>query len=546
MDVVAPPQRVPVPSDPWISLGGWDYYFFAKFFLYFGGFIGFHFFPNLALALFLAISMRYGNWEKTRRLVMITLAMALFYYDTWLPPLSRLLSHAKDLSSFELSYLIELVGRFIHPWAIAGLLLLYGAYRFLKTQLRMTSFLALGMLATLLVSPGESTTMSPDRLAALGTQNTPRLSATQWSPPPPKEGDLVKVLDSFYASEADRWVNFTAPQSDDPPFDIVLLQVCSLSWDDLDYVGELGHPLMDQFDILFTDFNSASSYSGPAVLRLLRSSAGQPRHASLYGNPDSRAHTFDNLRRVGYETQWAMNHDGKFGNFLNDIRVNGGLKVSSFNPKSAAPYLTSFDGSRVLDDYSLLSKWWEQRLANPSARVAFFYNTISLHDGNRLDASRLNSLDSYRQRARKLLADISNFMALISASKRNVVVVFVPEHGASLRGDKMQIAGMREIPSYAISRVPVGVKLVGAARQGTGKPVSISNPSSYLALSQLLADLIARNPFRSEPLYLEEIARNLPVTGFVSENADTIVMRYGKQYFMQPKESTWVEYIPAR
>ena len=46
-------------------------------------------------------------------------------------------------------------------------------------------------------------------------------------------------------------------------------------------------------------------------------------------------------------------------------------------------------------------------------------------------------------------------MGELEASGRRAVVVLVPEHGAALRGDSAQIAGLREIPTPAITLVPV-------------------------------------------------------------------------------------------
>ncbi|MCR3901195.1 cellulose biosynthesis protein BcsG, partial [Klebsiella variicola] len=68
--------------------------------------------------------------------------------------------------------------------------------------------------------------------------------------------------------------------------------------------------------------------------------------------------------------------------------------------------------------------------------VALYYNTISLHDGNRVVGSALSSIDSYPQRATKLMNDVDRLSDLIAASGRRAVIVFVPEHGAALRGDK--------------------------------------------------------------------------------------------------------------
>jgi len=529
--------------NPWVTLGLWDAYFFAKFFLFFGNFIGFHFFANLAFAIFVAFPLQHKRWARLRQFVSVPAAISLFYYDTWLPPISRLWSHADDIGGFDAAYLLEIAGRFVNPWVIAGLVLLCAAYFFLRSRLRMTTFVIMGMLATQTPWLGlQSSNGTADFLASFKAQTGSTSNPVALQDLPPKDSDLSQILESFYAAEAQRSVAFTAPKAGDPPFDILVLQICSLSWDDLDFVKERENPLFAQFDLIFSNFNSATSYSGPAVLRLLRSSVGQQRHASLYERSDRAAQTFENLKQIGYETQWAMNHNGRYGNFLSEIRERGGLMSNAFVSKVASPYLVSFDGSSVQDDYALLSTWFEQRKMNPAQRVAFFYNTISLHDGNGVGGPNRNSLETYRPRLRKLLSDISKFIALVNASDRKAVVVFIPEHGASIRGDKVQIAGMRDYPSFSIGHVPVGVKFIGKPHQLQTPPYSVTNPSSYQAVSKLLADSISHNPFVDGQLDLSQMERNLPVTGFVAENSGTVVMRYGKRYYMQTEGASWVEY----
>lgn len=541
--VVGSAQAHRARTNPWVTLGLWDLYFFGKFFLFFGNFIGFHFFENLAFAAFLALPLTHEAWNRARRLLAIPVAIGLFYYDTWLPPASRLWSAATEISDFDSEYLLELAGRFVNLWVIAGLVLLYAAYMLVRQKLRMTTFVLLGMAATQIPWIGDQTSGGTTDFLALTKSNSGvSANAAAWAESPPKDSDLNQVLESFYATEAQRSVAFTAPKADDPPFDILVLQICSLSWDDLDFVKEREHPLFGQFDLVFNNFSSATSYSGPAVLRLLRSSAGHQRHVNLYEPIDPRAQTFENLRAVGFSPHWAMNHDGRYGNFLTEIRTSGGLNGSGFNNKNALPYLKSFDGSAILDDYSVLSQWWEQRLKAASPRVALFYNTISLHDGNRLAERNRESLAPYHLRLQKLLADISKFFALIEKSDRKVVVVFIPEHGASIRGDKVQIAGMREYPSFSIGHVPVGVKFIGQTQQPKPPPYVFTQPSSYLAVSKLISEMINHNPFVDNGFDPRETERTLPVTGYVAENSDAIVMRYGARYYLQSRKSSWTEY----
>ncbi len=63
-------------------------------------------------------------------------------------------------------------------------------------------------------------------------------------------------------------------RTDAQPFDVLIINICSLSWSDIEAVGLMDHPLWKHFDLLFKNFNSATSYSGPAAARLLRASCG--------------------------------------------------------------------------------------------------------------------------------------------------------------------------------------------------------------------------------------------------------------------------------
>ncbi|MEN1215885.1 cellulose biosynthesis protein BcsG, partial [Pseudomonas aeruginosa] len=44
----------------------------------------------------------------------------------------------------------------------------------------------------------------------------------------------------------------------------IVINICSLSWSDIEAAGLMSHPLWSHFDIEFKNFNSATSYSGPA------------------------------------------------------------------------------------------------------------------------------------------------------------------------------------------------------------------------------------------------------------------------------------------
>ena len=66
------------------------------------------------------------------------------------------------------------------------------------------------------------------------------------------------------------------------PFDVVVLNICSLATVDLNAIGVEPRNLFADFDILFSQFNSATSYSGPAAIFL--SKLGQKQVKSNYLN----------------------------------------------------------------------------------------------------------------------------------------------------------------------------------------------------------------------------------------------------------------------
>nr|WP_233168070.1 cellulose biosynthesis protein BcsG [Xylophilus sp. ASV27] len=230
-----------------------------------------------------------------------------------------------------------------------------------------------------------------------------------------------------------------------------MLHVCSLSWDDLDVVGMRNHPLLRRFDAVFTQFNSAASYSGPAMLRVLRGNCGQQPHKALYEGTDPSCYVFHSLERLGYKTHALLNHDGHFDQFLTDLECVG----------------------------------------------------------------------------------------------RPVVVLLVPEHGAALRGDKLQISGMREIPSPRITLVPAAMKIVGLPAGAGSGPVVVDQPVSYFGLNALLGDMLRDSPFTPGSRPLAERMAHLETTAFASENGDMLVMRDAAgQYRMRTDKGVWVPYNP--
>ncbi len=538
------------PTLDYMGIGAWNVYFLAKFFLFWQHYIGFHPLENLAFAAFLLMPIRSAAGRTLRQVVAFPVGVALLYYDSWLPPMTRVLDQAGNMGGFSPTYLLELAGRFFDVKVIAILVLIWAVTRILSRYLRIGTLVTVTLVSMVLWDALEQKGVSlPSAPAAtfpavdsgMGTApSAPGSNNTQAS--------LDAVLENFYREEAKRQLNFTPPPSTAAPFDVLFLHVCSLSWDDLEFTGLTTHPLFDRFDLLFTNFNSASSYSGPATIRLLRATCGKPSHHDLYQTGSGQCYLFQNLAQAGFSSQVTLNHDGHFDGFLDVVRERGKLNAAPMPLDGIEVTQRSFDDSPIHDDLQVLNRWLSQRQQSAEPRVAAYYNTISLHDGNRLVASpgsKLNSLKSYPLRLRTLLDDLETFLRQIEASGRRMVVVLVPEHGAAIRGDQMQMAGLRDIPGPAITHVPAAVAVIGPGLERKGNQVQNDAPVSYLAISHVIEQVLQEDIFGSSSFDPARLVENLPQTDFVAENQGTVVMRNDDRYYLRLEGEDWIEYPVA-
>ncbi|WP_433861533.1 cellulose biosynthesis protein BcsG [Pseudomonas thivervalensis] len=519
----------------WPGLGHWNLYFMVKLALQWGGYLNVQILPNLLFAAFLLLPLNSRFSVNGRRLIAVPAAVALFYQDTWLPPLNNWMEWP-SVADFLSGHLLGLAERLV-DWNLVGwLLLLAVAYLFVQPWLRMTTLSLVGLawlgcanLLALYPSDEPSTTrVSVSGDAVVGTSAT-----------------VDTYLRQFYRAEAERRVTFAPSTSATQPFDLVLINIDSMAWDDLDFSGLRDHPLLRQMDVLFDHFNSAASERVPATLRLLRAGCGQTPLSQLYRPANEPCLLFDALGRQGLVGETLLNHTGQFEGFLNAVQTLGALPEPEMNVSHLSPVLVGSDGSPVLRDGEVLDLWWQHRQAQPGQRVALFYNTLTLHEGNRLvTADGAGRRASYKARAQTLLDDLNGFIEQLALSGRPVVVVMVPDRGAALRGDRMQFPGMREIPSPSITQVPVGIKLIGMGRNPRSTPLHISEPSSYLALAQIIDRLYA-SPFRAEGRQpdLQTLLKGLAQTSLVSESENSAVLDYAATPYVRTREKdAWLPY----
>ena len=517
----------------------WSLYFLAKVGMHYSGQIGLQWSWNLLLAAGLLWPLKAVAWRRARLALALPAAVVLLYRESFLPTPERVLSQLGALKGFSADYMLELVQRVVQPMDIlvaATVLLVYSA---LAKRIRFSSIAVLAIVSVPAVAWWQSGgAVSPVAVTY------PATSVTSAPSPTAIPTDPESQLQAFYAAESQRKLVLSAG-GQIPPFDVIVLNVCSLGWDDMDFVGMRDHPFLQRFDVVFDQFNTAASYSGPGLIRLMQGTCGQAPQKTMYGQRDPQCYSFPSLETIGYRTAGLLNHDGVFDKFGQFVEQHGGLAGKMHDNRQAPVHMNSFDGTPIYSDHALLSQWWKDRQTQNSQPVALYYNTISLHDGNRVPglASR-SSVDTYKPRLTQLLADFDKFLTELESTGRPVVVMLVPEHGAGLRGDKLQISGMREIPGPRITLAPVGIKIIGgkppAPRQG---PLRVDQPMSYFGLFTLLNDLMGNSPFAENARPLSARVQGLPTTQLVSENDDVVVIGTQAQgYQLRSGNGAWVPY----
>jgi cellulose synthase operon protein YhjU len=365
----------------------------------------------------------------------------------------------------------------------------------------------------------------------------------------PDDQTLFAALESFQKNEVGRVVRFKPVSPDAAPFDVIFLHVCSLSWDDIKEV-DLDMGPINRFDLVFNNFNSVTTYSGPAAIRHARGSCGQGRHADLYSAAAAECYMFEELERSGFEVNLVMNHNGKYGGFLGDIKYSGHIRAELMNLEGVEVQQLAFDDTPVYNDYQTLERWLKNRSKSKAKNVVLYYNTVTLHDGSRLVKDekwwKKDRKTKYRKFLTLLYADLNLFLDLLQSSGRNYVVVLSPEHGMALRGDKIQAAGARDIPLPQITLTPVAVKVITAREpEVKGNPVFVNKPVSFLALSHIVESFIEKSPFGAKWHRTDEFVNGLPQTGFVSENEGSSIIQYDSKYYILDKDRKWTEYTPS-
>ena len=552
----------------------WNLYFVIKIGLHLGGILTLS--PLLNLGLFVLLLLTNPALYSAKRvlsflryLLFSLPAVALLLHELGLVVSLALSDQVVALVGFSAAYLRELLKRTVQPWMLWSGLLAFLLIRALDRYIRISTWVAVSLFLVLAkqtfpflqpaVQPetlaeaddgGLAQTrvnLSPAEMIALGQVDFQQLRVARDQESQTKLRDIANdgagpasTLNLFFERQRNLTVNAFAPPSA-PDFDVIVLQICSMSWADLRFAKLSQHPLIRQADFIFENFNSATSYSGPAAIRLLRGKCGQSTHNALYQNTSDSCLLFEQLRRVGFEVEIGMNHDGRFQDFKKLVRDNLGSNAIQRVAHDSVPIgVQAFDGSVISRDGDYLRTWWKKRLEANAPAVAYYYNSITLHDGNRLLNSNLNSINTYAIRTERTLNDIQSVLGEIRRSGRQAMVLVVPEHGAGLSGEYGQLVGLRELPTPAITRVPVfGYWIAPNYQQAPNGPVIIKQSTSYLALSELLNRWMKQNETQKLAPSWPVILSNLPDTRLVSQQGNITVMESQGSYWLKAPGTDW-------
>lgn len=515
------------------GLGVWNVYFIIAFALAAFGYIELNLLGNALLMAWLLLPVG-PKWLRILRGTLgVAAAAVLLYSESWLPGVDSILANKGGIAGFSLLYMAEFALDFINVKMVGWGLLVFLGYFLVRRYVRVTFFTIVYFLGAVTMPWVQS--ILPER-APVVTADAGGQTNEAAAPAKTGKADAKAVgewYDAFLAYEHDRRARFPNGLSEkDTPFDILLLSICSVSNDDL-AVSQLDqHPLFKEFNIRFDSFNAATAYSGPALLRLLNGACGQPSHSELYGERRPECEIMTRLGTLGYSQRLLMDHSGEYDNFLQSMRDKAGVTATLDNAKYPTRYM-GFDDEEIADSLAVLRHWQRTQVKSKAGRTATLINFIALHDGNRLPGR--GRAEPFKPRAQEMFDNIRTFLRELERSGRKTMVVIVPEHGAAVRGDKIQVPRLRDIPTMRISRVPVMVKFVGLKGM-PNEPIHVTGNTSYLALTSLIGKTLETDYFSKDggTVPLEQLVHDLPQTNLVSENGTVQTLEYqGREYFRQ-------------
>lgn len=534
------------------GLGLWNVYFILKFALAHYEYLTLNLLYNGLLLLFVLLPTKSKAIRFIQTVVAVIAGVVLAYSESWLPGPESIFSNAQNIAGFSAVYIAQLVVDFVNVKMLVAGIVIVLLYCLLKNWVRLSVFTVVYFLC-LVVEPYYLAWKTQPTLTQVAevVKEVPSSEMKQAEAPADPSVITSETIDKWYTAfldyEKGRRAEFPQGLSaNDTPFEIILMNICSLSNDDLIASDLMNHPVLSEFNIRFDHFNSATSYSGPATLRLLNAVCGQVDHNSLYDGRRPECEIMNRLDQLGYRQHLYLDHKGQYDNYLQTLRDKAGLMAPLESTAKYPVRYMAFDDEEISDDLAVLRDWQKKTAKDKSSdRHVTLFNFIALHDGNRLP--RHSRWEEFKPRAIRFLNDLQTFMHELDRSGRKVMLIVVPEHGAAVRGDRIQAPRLRDIPSMRITEVPMMVKFFGI-KDLPQEPIHVTGNTSYMAMSTLIGRVLSKNYFSKDggSVPLEELVRDLPETNPVSENGQSVVLTYRGNDYIRQKGSEWRPYPRER
>jgi cellulose synthase operon protein YhjU len=332
-------------------MGLWNLYFLAKIYLFHTGQMQPIWLLNLVFALLLVIPLE-SRILRVLRQIAIGAGAALAWRESTLPPFARCsqVSNITFTPDTWWSYSsASCRWRWWWPWCWWSWSLLINRW------IRTTTFVLLALIAmpiwygtgiTLPAGEGSASQRNPtDRRADINATN-----------------NYDAILAAFRQRKPAPPSPFTA--TPDAQFDIIVLHICSLSWDDLD-AAKPQSPLLSRFD-LFKNFSSppATAARPPSACCARHAASSRTRTCTTPRPPTTCSPIWPRpaSRRI------LMNHDGRFDNFRNYVETEIGIQGVKMESTDGVPVaMRAFDDSPILDDFNTFDHWYKQHLAQDKA-----------------------------------------------------------------------------------------------------------------------------------------------------------------------------------
>ncbi|HEX5484920.1 MAG TPA: cellulose biosynthesis protein BcsG, partial [Limnobacter sp.] len=118
----------------------------------------------------------------------------------------------------------------------------------------------------------------------------------------------------------------------------------------------------------------------------------------------------------------------------------------------------------------------------------------------------------------------------------------IPEHGAGMTGEYGQLVGLRELPTPAITEVPVLGYWIDpqATEQSTNSaPIEIKQPTSYFQLTRLIDNWMTLSPTDQDKNNWAQVAAGLKTTRFVAQQGDITILEKQNQFLIHTPGEPW-------